>query len=115
MAYVGNRGVDLVMDVDRNAGMVLGANNPGRPQFAAFGRTGTSRERTNLGKSKYNAMQVKVDRRFKNGILVTNSYTLGRGWDYTSENTRLHPDRLLEELGPVGLRSPPQLHAERPL
>ncbi len=87
VAYVGNRGVDLVMDVDRNAGMVLGANDPGRPQFAAFGRTGTSRERTNLGKSKYNAMQVKVDRRFKNGILVTNSYTLGRGWDYTSENT----------------------------
>ena len=89
VAYVGNRGVDLVMDVDRNAGMVLGANNAGRPQFAAFGRTGTSRERTNLGKSRYNALQVKVDRRFKNGILITNSYTLGRGWDYTSENTSI--------------------------
>jgi len=87
VAYVGNRGVDLVMDVDRNAGMVLGANNAGRPQFATFGRTGTSRERTNLGRSRYNALQVKVDRRFRNGILITNSYTLGRGWDYTSENT----------------------------
>ena len=116
VAYVGNRGVDLVMDVDRNAGMVLGANNAGRPQFAAFGRTGTSRERTNLGKSRYNALQVKVDRRFKNGILITNSYTLGRGWDYTSENTSVAtPIDFSRSLGTLRLRSPPQLHAERPL
>jgi Carboxypeptidase regulatory-like domain len=87
VAYVGNRGVDLVMDVDRNAAIVYGVGNAGRPQFAPFNRTGTSRTRTNLGKSEYNSMQVKVDRRFRNGILVTNSYTLGRAWDYTSENT----------------------------
>ncbi len=86
VAYVGNRGVDLVLDIDRNAGAVLGANNAGRPQFAPFGRTGVSNERTNEGKSEYHSMQVKVDRRFKNGILVTNSYTLGRARDYTSEN-----------------------------
>ena len=116
VAYVGNRGVDLVMDVDRNAGMVLGANNAGRPQFAAFGRTGTSRERTNLGKSRYNALQVKVDRRFRNGILITNSYTLGRGWDYTSENTSIAtPIDFSRVLGTLRLRSAPQLHAERPL
>ena len=34
-------------------------------------------------------MQIKVDRRFKNGILVSNSYTLGRGWDYVSENNSI--------------------------
>jgi len=75
--------------VDRNASLVLGSNNAGRPQFAPFNRTGTSRVRTNDGKSHYNAMQVKVDRRFRNGILVTNSYTLGRSWDYVSENNSL--------------------------
>lgn len=86
VAYVGSRGVDLVMDIDRNASLVYGSGNAGRPQFAAFGRTGTSRERSNLGKSRYNGLQVKVDRRFLNGFLVTNSYTLGRSMDLANEN-----------------------------
>ena len=89
IAYVGNRGEDLVMDVDRNASLVPGSGNVGRPQFAPFNRTGTTRTRTNDGKSEYNAMQIKVDRRFKDGILVTNSYTLSRGRDYVSENNSI--------------------------
>jgi hypothetical protein len=86
IAYVGNRGVDLVMDVDTNASLVYGSGNNGRPQFAQFGRTGNSRTRTNLNKSEYNALQVKVDRRFSNGLMVTNSYTLSRSKDYVNEN-----------------------------
>jgi hypothetical protein len=35
-------------------------------------------------KSQYNSMQVKVDRRLRNGLLLTNSYTLGRGYSYTN-------------------------------
>ena len=34
IAYVGNRGVDLVMDVDTNASLIYGSGNNGRPQFA---------------------------------------------------------------------------------
>jgi len=89
IAYVGNRGVDLVMDVNTNAGMAYGASNAGRPQFAQFNRTGTTRTRTNLNKSEYNALQVKVDRRFRNGLLLTNSYTLSRSKDYVNENTSI--------------------------
>lgn len=89
VAYIGNRGQNLVMDVDLNAATVEGIGNPGRPQFAAFGRAGTTRTRTNDGKSRYHALQAKVDRRFRNGILVTNSYTLGRGYDYVSENNSI--------------------------
>src|SRR5262249_45839634 len=74
VAYVGNRGVDLVMDLDTNASMIYGSGNVGRAQFAPFNRTGTSRTRTNLGKSKYHGLQMKLDRRFQNGFLVTNSY-----------------------------------------
>ena len=87
IAYVGNRGVNLVMDVDRNASMVYGSGNNGRPQFAPFNRTGNTRTRTNLGKSQYHSLQVKVDRRFRHGILITNSYTLSRSKDYVNENT----------------------------
>ena len=53
IAYVGNRGVDIVMDVDTNASLIYGSGNNGRPQFAtAFNRTGTSRTRTNPNKSQ---------------------------------------------------------------
>ena len=34
IAYVGNRGVDIVMDVNTNASMVYGSGNNGRPYFA---------------------------------------------------------------------------------
>ena len=87
IAYVGNRGVDLVMDVDTNASLVYGSGNNGRPQFAQFGRTGNSRTRTNDNKSEYNALQVKLDRRFQHGLMITNWYTLSRSKDYVNENT----------------------------
>jgi hypothetical protein len=86
VAYVGNRGVDLVMDVDANAGLVYGAGNAGRPQFPAYNRTGTSRTRTNLNKSEYHGLQMKVDRKFRNGLMVTNSYTISRAQDLANEN-----------------------------
>jgi hypothetical protein len=86
VAYVGNRGVHIVMDVDTNAGMVYGAGNAGRPQFATFNRTGTSRTRTNDNKTQYNGLQMKIDRRFSNGLLVTNSYTFSKAMNYTDEN-----------------------------
>jgi hypothetical protein len=87
IAYVGNRGVDLVMDVDTNASMIYGSGNAGRPQFAQFNRTGVSRTRSNLGKSHYHGLQMKLDRRFQNGLLITNSYTISRSMDYANENT----------------------------
>jgi hypothetical protein len=89
IAYVGNRGVDLVMDVDTNASMVYGSGNAGRPQFAQFNRTGVSRTRTNLAKSSYHGLQMKLDRRFTNGLMITNSYTLSRSMDYANENTSI--------------------------
>src|SRR5262249_49471423 len=51
VAYVGSKGVNLVADLDTNASLVYGSGNNGRPQFAPFNRTGTSRTRTNQGKS----------------------------------------------------------------
>jgi carboxypeptidase family protein len=89
IAYVGNRGVNLTMEVDRNASLGYGSGNVGRPQFAQFNRTGQSRNRNNLNKSQYNGLQVKVDRRFRNGLLITNSYTLSRAMDYVNENTQI--------------------------
>ena len=75
IAYVGNRGVDLVMDVDPNASLVYNSGNNGRPQFATFNRQGETRTRTNVGKTTYHGLQMKIDRRFRHGLMITNSYT----------------------------------------
>ena len=85
IAYVGNvgRGI-MIADYDINAGMVLGANNAGRAYYNLYGRTAgiLSFLPTN---TSYNSLQAKLDRRFRNGFLITTSYTLGKAINYTEE------------------------------
>ena len=82
VAYVGNRGHDIIASFNMNAGMVLGADNAGRPLFAPFGRTANVTTWLPV-KTTYHSLQTKVDRRFSNGLLVTTSYTLGRSKNYS--------------------------------
>ena len=85
VAYVGNVGKGIVVrGWNINAGMVLGAENAGRPLFAPYGRTANVRSFF-AGDTSYHSMQAKLDRRFKNGFLVTTSYTLSRAINYTGE------------------------------
>jgi hypothetical protein len=81
VAYVANRGQDIIARIDLNAGYTLGADNAGRPLFAEFGRSASTTSTIPV-KSTYHSMQVKVDRRLRNGLQMTNSYTLGRGYNY---------------------------------
>jgi hypothetical protein len=82
-AYVGNIGRGILATLDLNAANQLGTAAPGndnaaRPLFANFGRTAsvTTRVPTN---THYNSFQIKVDRRFTKGLLVTSNYTLAKG------------------------------------
>lgn len=77
-AYVGNRGVRIPMPFNLNSGRVLGAGAAGRPYFARFGRNVDTNFRFSSGDSEYNAMQVKVDKRYSNGFLLTTAYTWSR-------------------------------------
>ena len=74
VAYVGNVGIGQPLSYDENSGFVAGAGATGRPEYAPFNRTATTRilKRTN---SNYNSLQVKVDHRFSNGLSATSSYT----------------------------------------
>lgn len=81
VAYVGNHGQDIIQRLDLNAGYTPGLDNAGRPQFATFGRTASTTAFLPYH-TDYHSLQVKVDRRFRNNFLVTNSYTLGRGESY---------------------------------
>jgi hypothetical protein len=83
VAYVGNRGKDILAQLDLNAGFTLGADRAGQPLFVKFGRTASTNGDISV-KSQYHSMQVKVDRRMRGGLLVTNSYTLGRAYSYSN-------------------------------
>ena len=116
VAYVGNHGQDIIQRLDLNAGYVAGrrqrrpaavrASSAGRPASTAFLPYHTD----------YHSMQVKVDRRFRNGFLITNSYTLGKGESYDDGDSNggdQHADRHRAELGPHGERS--QAHVRQQL
>ena len=84
VAYVGNRGHDVQTQFNENAANVVGQpGNNGRPLFLPFGKSADVT--TWIGtKTLYNSLQLKLDRRFTGGLLVTSSYTLGRAWSYTN-------------------------------
>ncbi len=114
IAYVGNRGVNLVMDVDTNASLVYGSGNAGRPQFAQFNRTGTSRTRNNDNKSRVQRAADEggppLPERPAAHQLVHAQPLEGLR---QREHRHRHADRLRSELGALELRSPAQLRARR--
>jgi hypothetical protein len=87
VAYVGNRSTNLQTSFNENAATQIGApaNNVNlyRPLFLPYGKTAgvTTWIPT---KETYHSLQTKLDRRFSNGLLVTTSYTLGRGMSYAT-------------------------------
>jgi hypothetical protein len=78
MAYVGNVGVGQPLSYDLNSGFVAGAGAAGRPEYAPFGRTATTRILKRTG-SNYNSLHVKLDHRYANGLSATSSYTYQKG------------------------------------
>ncbi|MFN0084223.1 MAG: carboxypeptidase regulatory-like domain-containing protein [Blastocatellia bacterium] len=85
VAYVGNVAHGVIADFNLNAGMTPGQDNAGRPFFQKFGKTASVQTWFPTDTS-YNSLQVKVDRRFKNGLLMTNSYTRGRAITFSDDN-----------------------------
>jgi hypothetical protein len=85
VAYVGNVGKGITTpDYNINAGQTPGLDRAGQPYNVLYGRTANVNSwlRTD---TNYNSLQAKLDRRFRNGFLVTTSYTLGRAINYTGE------------------------------
>jgi hypothetical protein len=102
VAYVGNVGKGItVTDYNINAGMVLGADNAGRPFNQLYGRTANV-ETWFRGDTHYHSLQAKLDRRFKNGFLLTTSYTLSRAENYADEGGIATPADVERTYGPAG-------------
>lgn len=76
VAYVGTRGEHLYLNHELNPGVDSVRLNPDRGSIFA---------RTNNGDSIYHALQTKVERSFKKGLLFRGSYTFSRSIDNGSE------------------------------
>jgi hypothetical protein len=76
VAYVGTRGEHLYLNHELNPGVDSVRLNPDRGSIFA---------RTNNGDSIYHALQTKVERSFKNGLLFRGAYTFSRSIDNGSE------------------------------
>lgn len=79
--YVGNKGTKLAVFLDGNdpppgPGVV---GSPGHPR--PFPQAGAFSEITNLATSNYSALQVKLEKRFSNGLQFLTSYAWGHYLD----------------------------------
>jgi hypothetical protein len=85
IAYVGNVGRGIVLpDYNINAGLTPGLDRAGQPYNQLYGRTANVQSWLATD-TKYNSLQAKLDRRFRNGFLLTTSYTLSRAINYSGE------------------------------
>ena len=87
VAYVGRQGRNLQRERNINqlpAGTVQ--SNPGvnRDALRPFKGYGVIRQSENTGRSEYNALQLGIDRRYKNGFKFGAAYTLGHSQDNAS-------------------------------
>ncbi len=80
VAYVGNHGVRTAAATNINAGLVIEPTpalaTHGQPEYP---RTGSTIQYWQGFSSMYNALQVKLDRRFAAGLGITTSFTYGKG------------------------------------
>ncbi|MGH9434636.1 MAG: TonB-dependent receptor domain-containing protein, partial [Terriglobia bacterium] len=89
VAYVGNRGVHVPVQYNMNAvtnPADLGLGPVGQPEFVQFGRKASTTLFFAGESSNYNALQVKFDRRFANGLSMTLAYTYGKALGYVNES-----------------------------
>jgi hypothetical protein len=82
VAYVGNHGVHQPMNYNLNASTTLNSGVAGQPLYAQFGRKASVEDRYVGVSSRYNALQVKFDKRFSSGFAMTTSYTFGKAMGY---------------------------------
>ena len=81
IAYVGSHGVDTPATYNMNAGFIPGAGSRGDPQYP---RTATSQLQFKGLSSSYHSLQVKFDRRFSKGLMITTAFTYQKAMSFQS-------------------------------
>ncbi|MBS1857752.1 MAG: TonB-dependent receptor [Acidobacteria bacterium] len=86
VAYVGNHTVRAPVTYNLNAGFLFNAGNTGRPYYQKFGKSADINYRYAGYSNNYNALQVKLDRRFSGGFMLTTGYTYSKALGYSAED-----------------------------
>jgi hypothetical protein len=86
VALVGAYSNDILNRFEYNAGMTPGLDRNGQRLNVLYGKTASVEMLAWKGKSRYRGLQMKLDRKFRNGVLVTNSFTWGNSKDYAADN-----------------------------
>jgi outer membrane receptor protein involved in Fe transport len=86
LSYVGNHGVRMPVSYNLNAATVAGLGAAGQPLFQKFGKTTKALDKYFPSSSTYNSFQLKFDRRFSGGFLMTTAYTYSKSIDYANDN-----------------------------
>ncbi len=86
VAYVGNKGTRVSQQFNANGGFVLGAGREGQPLWSRFRRDAATNVSFIGVSTNYNSLQVKMDRRFSGGFLLTTAYTWSKSIDYSQDN-----------------------------
>ena len=81
VGYVGTASVNGFAFLDINASQIPGSGNDGRPLFAKFGRTATTRELDGRTHSNYHSLQATINRRFAGGLFLKGAYTYSHAID----------------------------------
>jgi hypothetical protein len=93
VAYVGSRNVSGWTNFNQNVSPLLGCGQACQPFRVQYGRTAS----VNFGignRTWYNAMQVKFDRRFANGFMLTTAYTWAKNMDQFARSAHATPGSL---------------------
>ena len=86
VAYVGTAKNGGFADYNANASDVPGGGAESQPFFDTLGRNGDVLLWGPITKSRYNSLQVAINRPFKNGLLLKGAYTLSRAKDETDND-----------------------------
>ena len=83
-AYVGNHGVDASFaESNINAATVTVLGTKGQPEYP---RTAATTMLYQGFSTMYNSLQIKLDRRFTSGLLITTALTWGKGMDFQADD-----------------------------
>jgi hypothetical protein len=81
IGYVATASVNGFAFLDINASQIPGSGNEGRPLYANFGRTATTREWKGMTHSNYHSLQATINRRFSGGLFLKGAYTYSHAID----------------------------------
>ena len=105
--YVGNMGRHLNSGFNLNAAIPgPGDFNPRRPLFAAFGLTQGMFDKCDCSSSNYNALQMRLEKRFSRNYTLLASYTYSKTLDFGEFGTPTNQYNTRMDYGPADFNRP---------